>query len=87
MVNHFGALFQHDGLAAVFVLLLLENFGFPLPGEAALLYAGYQLGAQGIWGWPELIIVASAACILGETVGYALGRYFERWTRRGLRAA
>lgn len=88
MVNHFAALFQHYGLGAVFILLLLENFGFPLPGEAVLLYAGYHVQAYAggaSWGFPELLLTGSAACILGETAGYVLGRYFGAWARRGLR--
>ena len=93
MLTHFAALFQQYGLAAVFVLLLLENFGLPLPGEAVLLYAGFQVRADQVhasagwaaWGFPELLIAASAACILGETAGYILGRYFGAWARRGVR--
>jgi len=93
VLTHFAALFHQYGLAAVFVLLLLENFGFPLPGEAVLLYAGYQMRADQVhasagwasWGFPELLIAGSAACIVGETAGYILGRYFGPWARRGLR--
>lgn len=82
---HFAGLFQHYGLAAVFVLLLLENFGLPLPGETVLLYAGYHMRVYAGWGWVELLLAATSACVLGQAAGYVLGRYFAAWARRGLR--
>lgn len=89
LVTHFATdfavLFQHYGLAAVFVLLLLENFGLPLPGEAVLLYAGYHMSVYAGWGWMELLPLAAAACILGQAAGFSLGRYFQTWAERGLR--
>lgn len=66
--------FAHHGVWAVAALLLLENTGFPLPGEASLLYAAY-LSRQGrLAPWPELLIVACLACTLGDNLGYWLGR-------------
>jgi membrane protein DedA with SNARE-associated domain len=80
--THFQAFFAHYGLAAVFVLLLLENFGLPLPGELALLYAGYQVRVDGPFGLPALIAVASTASFAGQSIGYAAGRWASPWLRR-----
>ena len=77
--------FQHYGLGAVFALLLLENFGLPVPGETVLLYAAYLAQTRAAFGWTELVAVASFACILGQTAGYLLGRHFAPWVRRRLR--
>jgi len=77
-------LFQQYGLAAVFVFLLLENFGLPLPGELVLLYAGYHMQVYGAFGLPSLLLIGSLACIAGQTAGYGLGRSFGPWVRRSL---
>jgi len=82
---HFQAFFQHYGLLAVFVLLLLENFGLPLPGELALLYAGYHLRAFGGFTLLELILTGVAASSAGQLAGYGVGRYAHRFARRLLR--
>jgi membrane protein DedA with SNARE-associated domain len=80
--THFQAFFAHYGLAAVFVLILIENFGVPLPGELALLYAGYQMRVDGLFGLPALIATGSAASFAGQTIGYAAGRWGSPWLRR-----
>lgn len=81
---HFQVFFQHYGLAAVFVVLLLENFGLPLPGELALLYAGYHLRVHGGFGLAALILVGSAASFIGQSVGFGVGRYGRHWAERVL---
>jgi membrane protein DedA with SNARE-associated domain len=81
----FQAFFQHYGLLAVFVLLLLENFGLPLPGELALLYAGYHLRAYGGFTLLELIVTGVVASSAGQLTGYAVGRYARDFARRLLR--
>ena len=78
----FSLWFQHYGLAAVFCLLLLENFGLPLPGEAVLLVAAYQVARHGVLSWPALVAVAVAACVLGQAAGYLIGRHYGAWARR-----
>jgi membrane protein DedA with SNARE-associated domain/membrane-associated phospholipid phosphatase len=61
------------GYLLLFVLVAIESFGIPLPGETALVVAA-ALAAQGrldIW----LVIVAAAAgAIVGDNGGYWLGR-------------
>ena len=80
-----AVLFQHYGLFAVFALLALENFGLPLPGELALLYAAYQIQVQGIFGLQTLLLTGIAACVLGQAAGYGLGRFSGAAAQRGLR--
>jgi membrane protein DedA with SNARE-associated domain len=59
----------------VFVVVMVESLGVPVPGETALiaatLYAGSTHKLQ-IW-W--VIAVAAAATILGDNVGFSVGRY------------
>lgn len=81
---HFQAFFAAWGLLAVFVVLLLENFGVPVPGELALLYAGFHVVQFGAFSLPALILVATAACIIGDNLGYEFGLYYGDRARRWL---
>jgi membrane protein DedA with SNARE-associated domain len=63
------------GYLVVFLLVMLESIGLPVPGETALvaaaLYAGSTHNLE-IWA---IVAVASAAAIIGDNVGFAIGRY------------
>ena len=61
------------GLAVLFVLVALESFGVPLPGETALIAAGV-LAADGHYRIEAVIAVAALAAILGDNGGYWIGR-------------
>jgi membrane-associated protein len=67
------------GYGALFGLILGESAGIPLPGETALIGAGLLAGA-GHLSLPIVIGVAAGAAMLGDNVGYWVGR-------RGGRAA
>lgn len=49
--------------------------GMVLPGETALLVAGY-FAHQGVLSLPIMIAVAIVGAVLGDTVGYEFGRHF-----------
>lgn len=55
--------------------------GFVLPGETALLVAGYfcRYGPLNVW---VMALVAVACAIVGDTVGFEFGRYFGPPLRR-----
>ena len=55
--------------------------GMVLPGEAALLVAGYFCH-QGVLSLPVMIVVAIVCAVLGDSVGYEFGRYFGPTLRR-----
>lgn len=80
----FQVWFRQFGLLAVFIVLLLENFGLPLPGELALLYGGFQARATGDVSLFAMILVGSAASVLGQSAGFAIGRYASGWVNRRL---
>jgi len=81
--------FTHHGLPLLFVVVMLESFGIPLPGETALIAFGV-LAAEGNYSIAWVIVLAAAAAIVGDNLGYWLiGRLggralFERssWLRR-----
>jgi membrane protein DedA with SNARE-associated domain len=77
------SLVQDYGLVLLFVLIAMESAGVPLPGETALIAAGV-LAARGDMDIVEVIVVAAAAAIIGDNVGYWIGRLggrrlLERW--------
>jgi undecaprenyl-diphosphatase len=61
------------GYPVLFALIFGECSGLPLPGETALLAAGVLAGA-GRLSLPLVIVVAVAAAVAGDTLGYWLGR-------------
>ena len=68
---------QQYGLWAVSGALLLESLGVPLPGEM-LLIAGAALASQGDLGLVPLLAAAWSAAVLGDNLGYAIGRFGGR---------
>jgi membrane-associated protein len=65
------------GYAAVFALIAVETMGIPVPGETALIAAAL-LAHDGQLEIVPLIVIASAAAILGDNVGFAIGRHGGR---------
>jgi membrane protein DedA with SNARE-associated domain len=80
---------QHHGLPLLFLVVMLESFGIPLPGETALVLFGV-LASKGNYDVAAVIAVAAAAAIVGDNLGYwVIGRLggralFERarWLQR-----
>jgi membrane protein DedA with SNARE-associated domain len=66
-------LLQTWGYGLIFVAMLLENAGLPLPGETVTLLGGYAAGS----GQLQVLGVMAAAAggaILGDNIGYWIGR-------------
>src|SRR3569833_313228 len=64
------------GLWVLFGFVFLESAGIPLPGETALIAAGLYAGATHDFPVWMVIVVAFAAAVTGDTMGYAIGRRF-----------
>jgi membrane protein DedA with SNARE-associated domain len=65
---------------ALFFGILLENAGIPLPGETALLIAGYftsEAGGHVLHLW-AVILCAFLGAVTGDNLGYLLGRRLAR---------
>jgi membrane protein DedA with SNARE-associated domain len=71
------ASFARNGYWVVFLGVLLENAGVPVPGETVLLAAGF-FAAQGHFRLPLVMAVAACAAVLGDNVGYLAGRLMGR---------
>jgi len=61
------------GLFLLFVLIAMESAGVPLPGETALVTAGV-LASRGDMDIVAVIAVAATAAIVGDNVGFWIGR-------------
>jgi membrane protein DedA with SNARE-associated domain len=63
----------HLGYAAVFIFIAVETMGIPVPGETALIAAAL-LAARGDLAVEWLIVVAASAAIIGDNIGFTIGR-------------
>ena len=62
------------GYVVVFVLVMLESLGLPVPGETALIAAALYAGSTHHLAIGWVIAVAAAGAIVGDNIGFALGR-------------
>src|SRR3954462_9739731 len=65
------------GYAAVFALIAIETMGIPVPAETALVAAAL-LAHRGQMDIVTLTALAAAAAIIGDNVGFAIGRRYGR---------
>ena len=67
------------GLAGVFVLMLLESACIPIPSEATMMFAGFNISSAAphhhSYTLVELVAVGSVANLVGSWVAYAVGYY------------
>ena len=77
--------FDQYGYWTVFVALLLENAGIPVPGETVLLFASFLAFDEQELRLRYIILVGIAAATIGDNIGYWIGRkggrpLLERYT-------
>jgi len=65
------------GIPALFAFIAVETMGIPLPGETALI-AMAILASQGHFSVELVIVAAAAGAILGDNVGFYIGRRYGR---------
>lgn len=68
---------EHYGLWFLFAIVCLESAGLWLPGETALITAAV-VAAKGHLSIEGVIAVAAAAAIIGDNIGYWIGREAAR---------
>lgn len=74
-MSHIVSIIGQYGPWAVFVIILVEDFGILLaPGETALVSAAL-LASQGKLSIVGLLLAAWAGAVLGDNIGYAIGRF------------
>jgi membrane-associated protein len=80
MQEFFEHLLKVWGYPALFAGVMLENAGIPVPGETAVLFAGYFASEGGGHHLQIVLVILVTICaaVLGDNLGYWLGR---RWAR------
>jgi membrane protein DedA with SNARE-associated domain len=71
-------LVQVFGYPLLFLLVMGESSGVPIPGETSLITAGV-LASQGKLQIEVVIALAAAGAIVGDNIGYVIGRKGGRW--------
>jgi membrane protein DedA with SNARE-associated domain len=61
------------GLPVLFLIVMAESSGLPVPGETALITAAL-LASRGHFNIAAVVAVAAVAAIVGDNIGYVLGR-------------
>jgi membrane protein DedA with SNARE-associated domain len=82
-LNDLSSPLNHYGLWAVLALVLIEDFGIPVPGETVLIAAAVFAGS-GRLNVFAVAAVGFGAAVLGDNIGYAIGRFggrklVDRW--------
>jgi membrane-associated protein len=86
-VKRFAEWYKDYGYPVLFFGVMLENAGIPVPGETAVFVAAFLASEEGNrflaseahhfhLGW--VIAIAILAAVLGDNLGYWLGRRFAR---------
>ena len=68
---------QHYGLWAILLLVLLEDFGVPVPGETILIAGSIYAGA-GRLNVVAVGVIAFVAAVFGDNIGFAIGHFGGR---------
>ena len=75
-----GDLAQHligqYGYGAIFVIVMLESAGIPMPGETILVSAAIYAGTRHALDIRWVIAAAAGGAILGDNIGFWVGREF-----------
>jgi membrane protein DedA with SNARE-associated domain len=76
LANFATDLVDKIGLAGVFVLMTLESACIPIPSEATMLFAGFNV-ARGEYSLIAATLVGASANLVGSWLAYGIG-YFGR---------
>ncbi len=84
---HLHTLLHEYGYIGVFLGVMLESIGLPLPGESLMIAAALYASATHALDIFVLVPVAAAGAISGDQIGYLIGRWIgyrvlARWGRK-----
>jgi membrane protein DedA with SNARE-associated domain len=72
-LNSLAPYLKHYGYLSVAVIVTIESFGPPLPGETIIIAASIYAGAGSLNIW-LVALVAFASAVVGDNIGYLIGR-------------
>src|SRR6266705_1125600 len=76
-LNALSSPLQHYGVWAIGLLIMLEDFGIPVPGETILIAGAIYAGA-GRLNIVAVGVVGLIAAIIGDNIGFAIGHFGGR---------
>jgi membrane protein DedA with SNARE-associated domain len=83
--EYFEEWIRSYGYPILFAGVMLENAGIPVPGETAVLAAGF-LASQGYFAIVWVMCLTACAAIIGDNAGFWIGHRWARpWLQRGKR--
>jgi membrane protein DedA with SNARE-associated domain len=62
------------GLPGIFLLMVAESACIPIPSEATMLFAGFNV-ARGEYSLAAVVVTGTAANVVGSWIAYAVGYY------------
>jgi membrane protein DedA with SNARE-associated domain len=82
--NSAQQLIAHYGYAAIFLVVMMESTGIPMPGETILISAAALAGTKHALDIRGVIAAAAGGAIVGDNIGFWVGREFgepllEKW--------
>jgi membrane protein DedA with SNARE-associated domain len=76
-LNSLAGPLNHLGYWAVLLLVMIEDFGIPVPGETVLIAASVYAGA-GRLNVVAVGLIGFAAAVTGDNIGFAIGHFGGR---------
>src|SRR5579863_3991008 len=74
ILNFFEEALKQYGYAIVFAAIMIESMGVPFPGETMLLVASAYAASTGALGIFGVIGSAAGGAMIGDSLGYWIGR-------------
>jgi membrane protein DedA with SNARE-associated domain len=76
-LNVVGGQLAHYGLWAILLLVMIEDFGVPVPGETILIAGAIYAGA-GRLNIVAVGLIGFIAAVIGDNIGFAIGHFGGR---------
>jgi membrane protein DedA with SNARE-associated domain len=76
-LNSVGGYLGHYGYWAIFLLVMVEDFGIPVPGETILI-AGAIFAGAGRLNIVAVAVVGFLGAVIGDNIGFAIGHFGGR---------
>jgi membrane protein DedA with SNARE-associated domain len=74
VVNFVVNVTEKLGLWGIFILMVPESALIPIPSEATMLFAGFNV-SEGTYPFWAAVLVACVANVIGSSIAYAIGYY------------
>ncbi len=72
LINFVINTINHVGYSGVFVLMLLESCGVPIPSEVIMPFAGFVVASGSLLFWP-VVIIGALGNLAGSWLAYLIG--------------